>query len=67
MIGLSYDWRVDKHNRHHRNPNHVELDPDVGTGTFASAAGGGDSRSHRSSGPPAGNVVSFSRCHPRNR
>jgi fatty acid desaturase len=35
MIGLSYDWWVDKHNRHHRNPNQAELDPDVGTGVFA--------------------------------
>ena len=35
MIGLSYDWWVDKHNRHHRNPNQAELDPDVGTGAFA--------------------------------
>ena len=34
MIGLSYDWWVDKHNRHHRNPNQSELDPDVGTGAF---------------------------------
>jgi fatty acid desaturase len=34
MIGLSYDWWVDKHNRHHRNPNQAELDPDVGTGAF---------------------------------
>jgi len=29
MIGVSYSWWVDKHNRHHRNPNHVELDPDL--------------------------------------
>jgi fatty acid desaturase len=28
-VGLSYDWWVDKHNRHHRNPNEVGLDPDV--------------------------------------
>jgi fatty acid desaturase len=34
MIGLSYDWWVDKHNRHHRNPNQIDLDPDVGTGAF---------------------------------
>jgi fatty acid desaturase len=34
MIGLSYDWWVDKHNRHHRNPNQAELDPDIGTGAF---------------------------------
>jgi fatty acid desaturase len=34
LIGLSYDWWVDKHNRHHRNPNQVDVDPDVGTGAF---------------------------------
>lgn len=34
MIGLSYDWWVDKHNRHHRNPNHIDNDPDVGTGAL---------------------------------
>ena len=26
-IGLSYGWWVDKHNRHHAHPNHVERDP----------------------------------------
>jgi fatty acid desaturase len=29
LIGVSYTWWIDKHNRHHRNPNHVDLDPDV--------------------------------------
>ena len=28
-IGLSYGWWVDKHNRHHRNPNDLQRDPDV--------------------------------------
>ena len=28
-VGLSYGWWVDKHNRHHRHPNEVGLDPDV--------------------------------------
>ncbi|ASR36381.1 delta fatty acid desaturase [Prauserella marina] len=28
-IGLSYGWWMDKHTRHHANPNHEELDPDV--------------------------------------
>ncbi|MEV7555066.1 acyl-CoA desaturase [Amycolatopsis sp. NPDC089917] len=28
-IGLSYGWWMDKHTRHHANPNHAELDPDV--------------------------------------
>ncbi|HVX46516.1 MAG TPA: acyl-CoA desaturase [Mycobacteriales bacterium] len=34
MIGLSYSWWTHKHNRHHANPNHVEKDPDVGTGAL---------------------------------
>jgi fatty acid desaturase len=28
-VGLSYNWWVDKHNRHHRHPNEVGHDPDV--------------------------------------
>jgi fatty acid desaturase len=28
-VGMSYGWWVDKHTRHHNNPNHDELDPDV--------------------------------------
>jgi fatty acid desaturase len=28
-VGLSYEWWVDKHNRHHRHPNEVGSDPDV--------------------------------------
>jgi fatty acid desaturase len=28
-IGLSYGWWMNKHARHHANPNHEELDPDV--------------------------------------
>ncbi|PZF85064.1 fatty acid desaturase family protein, partial [Micromonospora deserti] len=34
-VGLSYGWWVDKHNRHHANPNHTEEDPDVGAGALA--------------------------------
>ncbi len=29
VLGLSRGWWVDKHNRHHANPNHTDLDPDV--------------------------------------
>jgi fatty acid desaturase len=29
LLGMSYGWWVDKHNRHHANPNHMDLDPDV--------------------------------------
>jgi fatty acid desaturase len=38
-IGLSYGWWVDKHNRHHANPNHEEKDPDVQIGALAFTAG----------------------------
>jgi fatty acid desaturase len=29
LLGVSYDWWVGKHNRHHTNPNHEDLDPDI--------------------------------------
>ncbi|MFL6187504.1 MAG: fatty acid desaturase family protein, partial [Actinomycetes bacterium] len=29
LVGVSYDWWVDKHNAHHTNPNHEDLDPDI--------------------------------------
>ncbi|MEV5584986.1 acyl-CoA desaturase [Nonomuraea pusilla] len=29
LTGLSYGWWMDKHTRHHANPNHEERDPDV--------------------------------------
>jgi fatty acid desaturase len=28
-VGVSFDWWVGKHNRHHSNPNHEDLDPDI--------------------------------------
>jgi fatty acid desaturase len=28
-ISMSYGWWMDKHTRHHNNPNHDDLDPDV--------------------------------------
>lgn len=28
-IGMSYGWWMDKHTRHHTNPNHEDHDPDV--------------------------------------
>jgi fatty acid desaturase len=34
-IGLSYSWWIDKHNRHHRNPNEVGRDPDVDRNVLA--------------------------------
>ncbi len=32
LIGMSYGWWAEKHNRHHANPNHVGKDPDVAAG-----------------------------------
>jgi fatty acid desaturase len=32
LIGLSYSWWIEKHNRHHANPNHVDRDPDIDAG-----------------------------------
>ncbi|MCM4083177.1 fatty acid desaturase family protein [Paractinoplanes hotanensis] len=31
-IGMSYGYWMDKHTKHHANPNHDDLDPDVGPG-----------------------------------
>jgi fatty acid desaturase len=28
-VGISFEWWVAKHNRHHTNPNHEDLDPDI--------------------------------------
>jgi fatty acid desaturase len=33
-VGLSFGWWIDKHNRHHANPNHEDDDPDVGAGAL---------------------------------
>jgi fatty acid desaturase len=35
VIGLSYGWWVDKHNRHHAHPNQEGADPDIGGGALA--------------------------------
>jgi fatty acid desaturase len=35
LVGLSYGWWLDKHNRHHANPNHEGLDPDIGESVLA--------------------------------
>jgi fatty acid desaturase len=35
LLGMSYGWWVDKHNRHHANPNHVDMDPDIGPGVIS--------------------------------
>jgi fatty acid desaturase len=35
LTGLSMGWWVDKHNRHHANPNKEDHDPDIGEGVLA--------------------------------
>jgi fatty acid desaturase len=35
LLGMSHGWWVDKHNRHHGNPNNVDLDPDIDIGVIA--------------------------------
>ncbi len=35
ITGISYQWWVDKHNRHHANPNHEEHDPDIDIAALA--------------------------------
>ena len=35
LIGLSYSWWIDKHNRHHANPNHEDHDPDISPSAVA--------------------------------
>jgi fatty acid desaturase len=39
LLGMSYGWWVDKHNRHHANPNHVDMDPDINTITISYSSG----------------------------
>jgi fatty acid desaturase len=29
LLGMSYGWWVNKHNRHHSHPNQVDMDPDL--------------------------------------
>jgi fatty acid desaturase len=35
LVGLSYGWWVNKHNRHHANPNKEGHDPDIAEGVLA--------------------------------
>jgi fatty acid desaturase len=32
LVGLSFGWWLDKHNRHHSHPNQEDHDPDIGDG-----------------------------------
>ena len=35
LIGLSWRWWVDRHNRHHGHPNEIGVDPDIDIPVFA--------------------------------
>jgi fatty acid desaturase len=37
-VGVSFDWWVAKHNAHHTNPNHEDLDPDISITALAFTA-----------------------------
>jgi fatty acid desaturase len=39
LVGVSFGWWVGKHNRHHSNPNHEDLDPDIDIPALAFTAG----------------------------
>ena len=39
LVGISFGWLVGKHDRHHSNPNHEDLDPDIGIAALAFTAG----------------------------
>jgi fatty acid desaturase len=38
LVGISFGWWVPKHDRHHSNPNHEDLDPDIGIAALAFTA-----------------------------
>jgi fatty acid desaturase len=39
LVGVSFGWWVGKHDRHHSNPNHEDLDPDISIPALAFTAG----------------------------
>jgi len=44
LVGLSYGWWIDKHNRHHAHPNQQGKDPDINPGVLVFVATGGPAR-----------------------
>jgi fatty acid desaturase len=38
LVGISFGWWVPKHNAHHTNPNHEDLDPDISIAALAFTA-----------------------------
>ena len=47
LTGLSIGWWIDKHNRHHANPNREHHDPDIGEGVLAFTAEYAEARTGR--------------------
>ena len=35
FVGISYSWWMNKHTRHHANPNRIAKDPDIGAGAIS--------------------------------
>ncbi|HYT45843.1 MAG TPA: fatty acid desaturase [Methylomirabilota bacterium] len=35
LLGWSWSWWIDRHNRHHAHPNQLDLDPDIDTPFFS--------------------------------
>jgi fatty acid desaturase len=44
LVGVGFGWWVGKHNRHHSNPNHEDLDPDISITALAFTADQASSR-----------------------
>jgi fatty acid desaturase len=44
LVGISFGWWVPKHNAHHTNPNHEDLDPDISITALAFTEGQASSR-----------------------
>jgi len=44
LVGVSFGWWVPKHNAHHSNPNHEDLDPDISITALAFTADQASSR-----------------------
>jgi fatty acid desaturase len=44
LVGVSFEWWVGKHNAHHSNPNHEDLDPDISITALAFTPGQASSK-----------------------
>jgi fatty acid desaturase len=43
-VGMSYGWWIDKHTRHHANPNEIDADPDIAVGALVFTGGQAQAR-----------------------